>query len=209
MSIRGLLLAAGLLASAGVHAQALPKPAEFYFEADALAVKPIVAVRETGEAGTQKLLRAIQRSPRAVAERAQLAHIAMEAGRLELGRELYNDAITRLTVSDGLYRPVLWNYGWDLYRAGDAAEALKQWQRLLAARNSTASWIPPTLALALWSVGRKDEAVQWYAAAVRSEPEQWRTSARHAALLPDWKDAERATLAEVQAAWAANPPAWP
>ena len=27
--------------------------------------------------------------------------------------------------------------------------------------------------------------------------------------LPDWSDAERSTLAEVQAAWQANPPAWP
>ncbi|GAB3746679.1 tetratricopeptide repeat protein [Lysobacter olei] len=209
MSIRGLLLAASLLATAGVQAQALPKPVEFYFEADALAVKPIVAVRETGEAGTQKLLRAIQRNPRAVAERAQLAHIAMEAGRVELGQELYADTLARITVSDSLYRPVLWNYGWDLYRAGDAEGALKQWQVLLSARNSTASWIPPTLAMALWSLGRKDEAVQWYAAAVRTEPEQWRTSARHAVLLPEWKESERATLAEVQAAWAANPPTWP
>lgn len=209
MRIRGLLLAAGLMAAAGAHAQALPKPAEFYFEADALAVRPIVAVRETGEAATQKLLRAIQRNPRAVAERAQLAHIAMEAGRVELGRQLYTDALARVTASDGLYRPLLWNYGWDLYRSGDDEAALKQWQQLAAARNSTASWIPTTLAMVLWSLERKEEAVQWYAAAVRTEPTQWLTTARYAQLLPDWKESERATLAEVHAAWVANPPTWP
>lgn len=209
MSIRALLLAAGLLASAGVHAQALPKPVEFYFEADALAVKPIVAVRETGDAATQKLLRAIQRNPRAVAERAQLAHIAMEAGRVDLGRELYADTLARITVSDSLYRPVLWNYGWDLYRSGDDEAALAQWQKLVAARNSTASWIPTTLAMVLWTLDRKDEAVQWYAAAVRTEPVQWLTTGRYAELLPEWKENERATLAEVHAAWVANPPTWP
>ena len=69
--------------------------------------------------------------------------------------------------------------------------------------------ITPTFALALWTLGRKDEAVQWYAAAVRTEPAQWSTPARYAALLPHWRDEERATLAEVQRAWAANPPAWP
>jgi tetratricopeptide (TPR) repeat protein len=209
MRIRGLLLAAGLMAAAGTQAQALPKPAEFYFEADALAVKPIVAVRETGEAATQKLVRLIQRNPHAVAERAQLAHIAMEAGRVELGRQLYADTLARVTPSDGLYRPLLWNYGWDLYRAGDGEAALKHWQRLVEARNSTASWIPTTLALALWSLERKDEAVQWYAAAVRTEPAQWLTTQGYAQLLPEWKESERATLAEVHAAWVANPPTWP
>lgn len=209
MRIRGLLLVASLVAAAGVHAQAMPKPAEFYFEADALAVKPIMAVRETGEAATQKLLRAIQRNPRAVAERAQLAHIAMEAGRVELGRQLYDDALNRVTTSDAMYRSLLWNYGWDLYRSGDDAAALKHWQKLASARNSTASWIPPTLAMVLWSLDRKEEAVQWYAAAVRTEPTQWASTARFAALLPEWSESERATLAEVQAAWAANPPTWP
>jgi len=69
--------------------------------------------------------------------------------------------------------------------------------------------MPPTLALSLWSIGRKDEALQWYGAAVRTEPQQWNNAGRLASLLPDWSDAERATLAEVQAAWSANPPAWP
>ncbi|TWI13493.1 tetratricopeptide repeat protein [Aerolutibacter ruishenii] len=209
MQVRGLLLAVGLLLATGAQAQTLPKPAEFYFENDALAMKPIVAVRETGEAATEKLLRAIQRNPRGVAERAQLAHIAMEAGRVELGRQLYDDALLRVTTSDALYRPLLWNYGWDLYRSGDDQAALRQWLQLVAARNSTAHWIPMTLAMVLWSLDRRDEAVQWYAAAVRSEPTQWATTARHAELLPGWTASERATLAEVQAAWAANPPTWP
>ena len=65
------------------------------------------------------------------------------------------------------------------------------------------------LALSLWSLGRKEEAVQWYAAAVRSEPQLWNTTAQFARLLPDWRDAERAVLTEVQAAWAADPPSWP
>ena len=77
-----------------------------------------------------------------------------------------------------------------------------------AARGNGA-WVPPTLALALWTLGRRDEAVQWYAAAVRTEPQLWNDPSRLAQLLPAWKDEERARLAEVQQAWAANPPAWP
>lgn len=209
MRIRGLLLVASLLAASGLQAQELPKPAEFYFEADTLAVRPIMVMRDTGDAATQYLARVIQRDPRAVAERAQLGHIAMELGRVELGRQLYADALARVTTNSSLFRAIMWNYGWDLYRSGDDEAALNHWRQLITARNTTASWIPPTLALVLWSLDRKDEAVQWYAAAVRTEPEQWSSTGQYVKLLPEWQPSERATLAEVHAAWVANPPTWP
>ena len=210
MSIRTFfLLIAGLATAGTVSAQALPRPAEFYFDAEPATTRPIVAIRESGDAAAQKLLKAIERNPRAKAEHAQLAHLAMASGRTDLGRDLYARTLTRVSDTDALWRPVMWNYGWDLYRSGDTAGALAQWQRLVAARRSNAGWVPPTLALALWSNGRQDEAVQWYAAAVRTEPQLWRDPANFPRLLPDWRDAERATLSEVHAAWAANPPAWP
>jgi len=209
MKSRVFVLSVALALSAAAHGQALPKPAEFYFESDANATRPVVAVRETGDAAVERLLKLIKRDPHAADARAQLAHIAMDGGRVELGRELYTAALAQLNTSNALWRTVVWNYGWDLYRSGDTTGALAQWKALMDTRGTTASWIPPTLALALWTAGRRDEAVQWYAAAVRSEPQQWSTSARHATLLPDWRDSERATLAEVQQAWAANPPRWP
>lgn len=209
MSIRTLfLLVAGLSTAGSASAQALPRPAEFYFDAEPNTIRPIVAIRETGDAAVQKLLKAIERNPRAKEEHAQLAHLAMESGRADLGRDLYARTLSRVSDTDALWRPVVWNYGWDLYRSGDVAGALAQWQQLVA-RRSDGSWVPPTLALALWRNDRKDEAVQWYAAAVRTEPQQWRDPANFPRLLPDWREEERAALAEVQAAWAANPPAWP
>jgi len=209
MSLRTFFLIAGLATAGLASAQTLPRPAEFYFDAEPTTTRPVVAIRETGDAAVQKLLKAIERDPRAKAEHAQLAHIAMESGRVDLGKDLYTRALGRLSDTEALWRPVVWNYGWDLYRNGDAAGALAQWQQLITARRTNASWVPPTLALALWSNDRRDEAVQWYAAAVRTEPQLWRDPANFPRLLPDWRDAERATLAQVQAAWAANPPAWP
>lgn len=204
------LLFTALMAVAGIApAQSLPKPAEFYFDADANATKPVVAVKETGDAATQKLAKMIERGNNADSAAAQLAHIAMETGRAELGRQLYARALSGLDTSDGVWRAVVWNYGWDLFRAGDDAAALEQWRTLLSSRGVTASWMPPTFALVLWSLDRKEEAVLWYGAAVRSEPLQWRTADQFARLLPAWSDEERALLAEVQVAWAANPPAWP
>lgn len=207
-----LLLAGPILAvamAADACAQALPKPAEFYFDADPTTTRPVVAVKETGDAAVQKLLKAIERDPRAKAEHAQLAHIAMEGGRTDLGKDLYARALARINSNDALWRPLVWNYGWDLLRSGDAEGAIAQWQQLVTARRNNASWVPPTLALALWTAGRKEEAVQWYAAGVRTEPQLWRDPANFPRLLPDWRESERATLAEVQAEWLSNPPDWP
>ena len=207
MHLRHLFLALALAASASAQAQststtALPRPAEFYFDADAMTTRPVVAVRQTGDAATERLLRTIARNPHAKAEHAQLAHLAMEGGRVDLGRELYARALARIDSADGLWRPVMWNYGWDLFRAGDTEAALEQWGAILAARNTTAAWVPPTLAIALWKLDRRDEAVAWYAAAVRTEPGQWSGSDKFATLLPDWRDDERATLVQVHATWA-------
>lgn len=214
MHFRHLILAVALAAAGTAHAQTaadapLPRPAEFYFEADANATQPVIAVSETGDAAVARLLKAIERDPHAKAEHAHLAHLAMAGGRADLGRELYGRALARYSTSDRMWRAVMWNYGWDLYRAGDAAAALDQWRTLMTSRSATPSWVPPTLAMVLWTLGRKDDAVTWYAAAVRTEPGQFRDTVRHAQVLPDWTDAERGTLAEVQAAWARNPPAWP
>ncbi len=203
------LLFAGLLAASGVAtAQSLPRPAEFYFDQDAGTASPVVALEGRGDELVQRLLKHIGRDPRANAETAQLAHLAMAGGREDLGRELYRRVLARLQVTDRLHRTVLWNYGWDLYRAGHAEEALAQWQELMATRSLAAQWMPQTLALALWSLDRRDEAAQWYAAAVRTEPQLWGTADQFDVLLPQWSAQDRATLAQVHAAWAARPPAY-
>ena len=52
---------------------------------------------------------------------------------------------------------------------------------------------------------RQREAVEWYAAAVRTEPTLWGDPGNHERLLPDWTGRERAILAEVHQAWQASP----
>ena len=212
MLIRNSLLAAALaaaLVSGAAGAQTLSKPVEFYFDVDGQTTKPVLAVRETGEAAMERLAKTLERKANAPAEAAQLGHLAMAAGRGEVGRQLYARAFRDADSGSSLWRAINWNYGWDLYRAGAYEDAFKQWAALHNARSVSAAWMPPTFALVLWQLGRKDEALQWYAAAVRTEPDLWRGTSRYAELLPEWRDAERATLAEVQQAWAANPPRWP
>lgn len=212
MFTRKLLLATALAAAlfaGATGAQTLPKPNEFYFDADAQTTKPVIAVRETGDAATDRLAKILERKAHAPNEAAQLAHLAMQAGRNDLGRQLYGRALREVDGGSTFWRAINWNYAWDQFRAGAPEDAFRLWATVHNARTVNASWMPPTYALVLWTLGRKDEAVQWYAAAVRTEPDQWRTSARYAELLPEWRDSERATLAEVQQAWAAKLPKWP
>lgn len=207
-----IALSAALAVSAMVaQAQSLPKPKEFYFDNDAVTTRTLVAVPgQQGEALAAQLAKYMERGRKTVEASAQLARFAFESGRVELGKSLYQQALDRSGGPTGaLGRAVAWNYGWDLLHAGDPQAALGQWSGVASASVGGPSWIPPTLALGLWQAGRKDEAVQWYAAAVRTEPEQWSHAADLASLLPDWRAQDVDALAQVLAAWQANPPAWP
>ncbi|SBV37512.1 conserved exported hypothetical protein [uncultured Stenotrophomonas sp.] len=203
----GLVLLAGLFLSSA-QAQNLPKIAEFYFDED-MAAKPVLALPPEQEGLVDQLMKLRERSRKGVDATVQLAGIAYAEGRAELGAQLYGEALSSVSANSMQARSIHWNQAWDLYRSGDAHTALTHWGIAAEGVRGNAGWVPPTLALALWKLGRRDEAIAWYAAAVRTEPQQWNDAARFPQLLPEWKDQERATLAEVLQAWAANPPAWP
>lgn len=197
-----LALAGGLLFSPQLlQARSLPAPAEFYFDEDRAAQRELDNQRGEGDALISRLLRSIERDPRAWGAMARLGDIAIASGRLETGRDLYARAIAGAGDRHGLSRSIRWHYGWALYRAGEAEAALAQWAAL-ADGNIRGQWLPPTLALVLWRLERKQEAIQWYAAAVRTEPELWTSPADLSALLPQWRAEEHAMLLEVQRAWA-------
>lgn len=192
----------------GLYAQNLPRPKEFYFESDDAVARPLELYAGSDDATIERLLQVRNRGRRdATLAIAQLAHISYATGRAETGAALYQEA--KQAPDSARMRDALnWNHGWDLYRSGDIAGALEQWRNAGVERLKGPAWVPPTLALGLWQLDRRDEAVNWYAAAVRTEPGLW-TSPDLKRLLPDWTDADRAVLAEVAAAWQANPPAWP
>lgn len=202
-----VLLSFPLLALAQASGMSAPK--EFYFDKDPQTTRPIIAVAGEGDAVVDRLAANIARRPNEVESHAQLAGIAMNSGRRELGEDLYQTARRNAAGNQRLARMVAWNYGWDLYHAGEPERALEQWRTLLNGWPSAPSWQPPTLALVLWKLGRRQEAIAWYAAAVRTEPQLWYDAANLGQLLPDWRQADRDTLAEVVAAWQADPPDWP
>ncbi|CAN7275453.1 tetratricopeptide repeat protein [Pseudoxanthomonas sp. LjRoot168] len=190
------------------HAQNVPKPKEFYFDEDKSTARQIVVVPGEGEAQVQALVRERERGRRHIEATAQLAHIAASEGRTELAGQLYQQTVAATEAKGTVGRAVRWNYAWDLYRAGQFEPALVQWSEIVTAYGSP-SWAPPTLALVLWRLDRKQEAVAWFGAAVRTEPSVWVDARNFATQLPDWRQEDRDTLAEVLGAWQANPPVWP
>ncbi|WP_454828012.1 tetratricopeptide repeat protein [Pseudoxanthomonas wuyuanensis] len=209
MTSKKCLLACVLaLCAFAANAQNVPKPKEFYFDDDRGVNGPIVLVQGEGEALVQELVKARERGRKSLEATAQLAHVAIADNRVELGKSLYQQALNSAQPGGSIWRAISWNYGWDLYRLGEYEPALQHWAGLVPPVGAP-SWLPPTLALGLWSSDRKGEAVEWFAAAVRTEPARWSNPANFPALLPDWREEERARLAEVHAAWLANPPAWP
>lgn len=199
-----------LLLPIALHAQSLPKPKEFYFDGDGSTTAPLVLLEGSDAATQERLLKAMKGHGRnADLAAAQLAHIAYASGRPETGSALYARVLADLGNNSRMRQPLLWNHGWDLYRSGDAAAALLRWKEAGVDTYNNPSWVPPTLALGLWALDRREEAVEWYAAAVRTEPTRWRDPANLPALLPDWSKDDVAKLAEVAAAWAEAPPSWP
>ena len=209
-SIHRIAAVIGLVVSGAVSAQTLPRPQEYYFDQDKPVAQSLDVVKGDDEAAIRKLRQIVERNDRnADKAHAQLAGLFMASGEIATGKSLYQQLVQRLDTNNVLRRAVLWRYGWGLYRSGEPEAALTQWRELIVGRGINPSWAPPTVALALWKLGRKDEAVDWYAAAVRSEPGQWSGTATYSQLLPAWSDEERQDLAEVQAAWAAKRPTWP
>ncbi|MEP6908158.1 MAG: tetratricopeptide repeat protein [Pseudoxanthomonas sp.] len=204
------IVLATLLAMLALAAQAqtLIKPKEFYFDPDATTARRIVVAEGEGDALAAELVKMRERGRKSIEATAQLAHVAMLDKRAALGKSLYEQALSATVENRSIGRAVRWNYAWDLYSNDDFAQAFGLWSELVTGFGSPA-WVPPTLALSLWSLDRKTEAVEWYAAAVRTEPGLWSNPANYATLLPDWREQDRQRLVEVYNAWAAKPPAWP
>ena len=202
-----VLFCLALLVPFAAAAQQVPAPVEFYFDEDVRTARPVTALEGDDEATQQRLLRLVERNARNAGEaQGQLAHIAMNQGYADTGRALYDQLLASLGRG-ALRNSVQWNYGWDLYRDGDAAGALEQWLGASMNRPQNPEWVPATFALALWQLDRREEATRWYAAAVRTWHDRC-VDPDLAAQLPDWREGERATLREVYEAWVQDPLTW-
>lgn len=66
-------------------------------------------------------------------------------------------------------RRLSWARGHACMAGGDADCALRHWHDAASAFSGHPRWVPAAYAYALWGLDRKDQAIDWYAAAVRAD----------------------------------------
>lgn len=194
------LLLAGSAAAAVAQDTSLPQPAEAYGMDDPAAVAP-KRIDANDNLGKQTLDQILQYDPENVNARIQNAELLIARGMRQRGLDEYVYAL-RLAESDPVkLRTVYWNYGWALFRVGEARGAITQWQQAERMHGGTPIWVPTTYAVGLWNAGEKDRALQFYKAAVTSNPRRWGEAAGLKESTANWGPAEKAAIEAVYAAW--------
>ena len=97
-------------------------------------------------------------------------------------------------------RHVRWSYGWSLLALSAPREALAQWQRARALHGGEPFWYGYTVPTALWMSGDTKLAIEYFDAAVRSNPEWGRRSGLRKRTA-HWRAHERRVIALVADAW--------
>ena len=122
------------------------------------------------------------------------------AGRADTARDSYMQALELSTIPF-FERRTRWSFGWALLQLGAPEEAMEQWQVAADLHGGQPFWVPYSMAVAQWSVGRRDEALRWYQVAVDSFPERWSSEDAMSTSTRHWKAHERGIVEAVFGAW--------
>jgi tetratricopeptide (TPR) repeat protein len=186
--------------TAAAQDSGLPQPEEAYGMDDPAAVAP-KRIDANDNLGRQTLEQILQYDPENVNARIQNAELLIARGMRQRGLDEYVYAL-RLAESDPLkLRTVYWNYGWALFRVGEARGAITQWQQAERMHGGQPIWVPTTYAVGLWVAGEKELALQFYKAAVRSNPRRWGEASGLKESTANWGANEKAAVDAVYAAW--------
>jgi tetratricopeptide (TPR) repeat protein len=197
------LLAAALLAVFVAPLQAqqpLPRASESYGEDDTAAVRP-KPIDPTDVRARQMLEQVLQYDPENVSARIQNANLMIARGLRQRGLGEY-EYLRRLAGQDPKkLRQVVWNYGWALFETGDARRAVAEWMEAEKLHGGHPIWVPTTYAVGLWVAGDRDLAVQFYRAAVNSNPRRWGEERGLTEATRAWTPNEKLAIEAVYAAW--------
>ena len=83
---------------------------------------------------------------------------------------LHND-LKKAALQTDSPRRANWAAGWLCAERNDFSCALRQWQAVAQSATQPPRWLPEAYALALWGLGRHEQAVAWYDTAVLGTPQ--------------------------------------
>lgn len=196
-----MLAAALLLGGVCVHAQdVVPPPAGIYADGDPAAVRPALLDPQDRNARRQ-LDQVLRSNPDNVPARVLDAWMQFERGSRPRALQAFNDAIRSAPEGSLPLRHAHWNLGWALFASADNAGALEHWQAAAQLHGGHPSWVPTTFAIGLWLTGHSERAIEYYQAAVDSDPDRWGDAAGVAEATREWGANEKLAIEAVQAAW--------
>ena len=201
------VLALVLMAVAGtLHAQSdesLAPPAASYPDSDPAAVRPDMLDPQDRSA-RQNLEQVLRRAPKNVPAKVQNAWLLLARGTRQRGYDAFEDAIRSAPANSLPLRHAHWNYGWALFAGADVPQALEHWQLAAQLHGGHPTWVPTTFAVGLWLTGRSDLALDYYGAAVKSDPDRWGEASGLAEATRNWGANEKLAIEAVHAAWRAR-----
>lgn len=199
-----LWLAGAPLATAQDEAAPAPEgvaaPAELYRDDDPAAVMPEM-IGATDNRARKRLEQILEYDPQNVPARVQHGFHLIDRG---LNRRAYEEFEYALRVSSEgslTRRHAHWGYGWALFMSGEYDRALAQWQQAASLHGGNPSWVPTTIAAGLWYSGQRDRAVDYWRAAVRSDPDTWGTTRGLERAIADWPPNRKLAAQSVHAEW--------
>lgn len=198
------LLLAPLSAFAAEARTAVPPPAEKYLDPD-----PFSRADQTVDLnGMENPLKGLD--ARIAADPTDF-HLFVERGYLKADRgdvkgaqADYAQAVKAAGDNAHELRFAHWSHGWALLGLELPEASLAEWRESEKLHGGHPYWVPYTYAMGLWAAGRNDEAVAYYAAAVRSFPERWGSRETVRTHSSKMKPEEQALLLAVFNEWEAN-----
>lgn len=195
-----LLMTLGGLAPAARAQDGIPAPAGVYADNDPAAVRPDMQDPQD-RAARRQLDQVLKSNPDNVPARVLDAWMLFEAGNRSRATRAFESAIASAPDGSLPLRHAHWNYGWALFSSADNAGALQHWQAAADLHGGHPSWVPTTFAIGLWLTGHTERAIEYYDAAVASDPDRWGDAAGVAEATRTWGANEKLALEAVQAAW--------
>lgn len=144
---------------------------------------------------------AIELDPNNVQARIDRAYIWTLTGNRIRGLAEFTRAQAMAPAGRALQRRAYWTEGWAMYQLAEYAAAMRAWRRAEALHGGAPAWVPPTYAVALWSAGDRESALQWFEVATHSAPSEWLTRARVDTSIRFWRPPESAAMRELFAAF--------
>jgi len=195
----GLWLSMGCMTVAAQDAVA-PPPAHQYLDTDRAATMPEF-IGPGSHRKQNELDQLLKYDPQNVRARVQSGLAMVARGLKDRAYQEFNYAIQVAPANSAALRHAHWGFGWGALRAGDYSRAVAEWQLAQQGYDGHPSWVPWSMAIALWARGDHDLAVEYWEAAVRSDANKWASTRGLDREMSSWQPEERNIAQELHAEW--------